>query len=64
MEASTKQESINKKYNDNSKLKEMMDESFILNYKIMETLKENKDSKEVKEVESKVINNAINQLMS
>ena len=64
MEASTKQESINKKYNDNSKLKEMMDESFILNYKIMETLKENKDSKEVKEVENKVINNAINQLMS
>lgn len=61
MEESVKQENKNNNYNDNGELKELMDESFLLNYQIMQTMNENK---EVKDLSNKVVNNALNQLMS
>ena len=61
MEVSVKQENKNKNYNDDGELKSLMDESFLLNYQIMQTLNE---SKEVNDLTNKVVNNALNQLMS
>lgn len=65
MESSVNQNKYNKNYQDNSNLKEMMDESFALNYLIMETLNKDNISKEEKEdVKEKVISNMVNNLLS
>lgn len=64
MDASVKNVNNNKNYNDNGKLKELMDESFILNYKIMKSLEED-DNKEINdEVQKNIVSNALSQLMS
>ena len=65
MESSKAQNKYNKNYQDNSNLKKMMDESFALNYLIMETLNKDGITKEEKEdVKEKVISNMVNNLLS
>lgn len=62
MEESTKIVNDNKKYDDNLELKNLMNESFILNYQIVQTLKDN-NSEDVKDTSNKIINSALSQLM-
>lgn len=65
MEPSLAKNKYNKNYQDNGDLKQMMDESFALNYLIMETLNKEKVSKEEKEdITEKVISNMVNNLLN
>lgn len=64
MEPSLKNFNDNKNFNDDGKLKKLMDDSFLLNYEIIQTLKEEDNSATKEEVEKKVVSNAVNQLLS
>ncbi len=64
MEPSLKKVNDNKTYKDEGNFKNLMDDSFLLNYEIMQTLKDDEDKSPKADVEKRVINNAINQLLA
>lgn len=65
MEPSSARNKYNKNYTDNTTLKEMMDESFTLNYLIVQTLnKENITNKEKENLAEKVVENMVNSLLN
>ena len=65
MEPSTKNDRINKEYEDKGTLKELMDQSFLLNCLIMNTLEKDTVTEEEKEqLQKEVANQSIQQLMS
>lgn len=65
MEPSTKKDHSNKEYQDRGQLKQMMDQSFLLNCLIMNTLnKKNVTTEEKEDLQQQVINQSINQLMN
>ena len=65
MEPSTKNDRINKEYEDKGTLKELMDQSFLLNCLIMNTLEKDTVTEEEKEqLQKEIANQSIQQLMS
>lgn len=65
MEPSTKNDRINKEYEDKGTLKELMDQSFLLNCLIMNTLeKETVTEEEKEQLQKEVASQSIQQLMS
>lgn len=65
MEPSVKSNHTNKDYQDQGKLKEMMDQSFLLNCLIMNTMNEPEVTKEEQEsLQEEVVNQSVNQLMN
>lgn len=65
MEPSTKNDRINKEYEDKGTLKELMDQSFLLNCLIMNTLeKETVTEEEKEQLQKEIANQSIQQLMS
>ena len=65
MEPSTKSDRINKEYEDKGTLKELMDQSFLLNCLIMNTLeKETVTEEEKEQLQKEIANQSIQQLMS
>lgn len=65
MEPSVKKDHSNKDYKDQGKLKDMMDESFLLNCLIMDTLHKKEVTEEEKEnLQARVVSQSINQLMN
>lgn len=63
MESSTKTIKDDKDYTDNGDLKNLMDQSFYLNYLIMETLNKEPNEEVKTEVANQVVHNMVNQLM-
>ena len=65
MEPSVKSNHTNKDYQDQGKLKEMMDQSFLLNCLIMNTMNQPEVTKEEQEsLQEEVVNQSVNQLMN
>ena len=64
MEPSLKKCTDNKKLKDDGKFKKLMDDSFLLNYEIIQTLKDDNNTVSNNDTQKKVVNNAINQLLS
>lgn len=64
MESSSAHKKYNKNYQDNGKLKEMMDESFILNYSIMNTLNKETTPEVKKDLSEKVVSNMVGNLLN
>ena len=64
MDASSKKENKNKGYEDKGALKQMMNDSFLLDYLIMKSLNEEKTEEQESELQSKVAANTVNQLLS
>ena len=65
MEPSVKKDHSNKEYKDQVKLKDMMDESFLLNCLIIDTLHKKEVTEEEKEnLQARVVSQSINQLMN
>lgn len=65
MEPSAKSSHTNKDYQDQGKLKDMMDQSFLLNCLIMNTLNQPEVTKEEQEsLQEEVVNQSVNQLMN
>ena len=54
----------NKDYTDNSNLKKMLDESFLLDYLVLNTLDKNDKKEERKEVQEKLVDNMIEKVMT
>ena len=65
MEPSVKKDHSNKDYQDQGKLKDMMDQSFLLNCLIMDTLHKKDVTEEEKEkIQEQVVSQSVNQLMN
>ena len=64
MESSSKKENKNKGYEDNGALKQMMNDSFMLDYLIMKSLDEEKSEEKSEDLQGMVATNTVNQLLS
>ena len=64
MEPSSKKENKNKGYEDNGALKQMMNDSFMLDYLIMKTLDEKPTEEKQESLQGMVATNTVNQLLS
>ncbi len=64
MESSSKKDNVNKGYEDNGALKQMMNDSFMLNYLIMKSLDEKPNEEKQEDLQGKVASNTVNQLLS
>lgn len=64
MESSVKKKKDNKNYLDNGNLKECVDESFMLNYLVMDSLSNNDSVVNKKEVSEKIVSNMVSQVMA
>ena len=65
MEPSAKKNQSDKDYQDQGKLKEMMDQSFLLNCLIMNTLDEKEvPQEEIENLQEQVVNQSVNQLLN
>lgn len=65
MDPSSKSNHVNQDYEDQGKLKEMMDQSFLLNCLIMDTMNQKEVTKEEQEsLQEEVVSQSVNQLMN
>jgi hypothetical protein len=64
IDSSLKRDKNSKNYFDSGDLKECMDESFMLNYLVMDSLSNNKDEVSKKEVSEKIVGNMIQQVVA
>ena len=64
MESSSKNENKNDGYEDNGVLKQMMNDSFMLNYLIMDSIDKENTDEQKENLQSKVATNTVNQLLT
>ncbi len=64
MDSSVKKKKDNKNYEDNGNLKECIDESFMLNYLVMDSLSNTESTVNKKDISEKIVGNMVSQVMA